>query len=202
MVELKRVDDIDFFSPSVLAHLIYSSAPTLLSFLFSGKLAALDYISKASERDDGQYSATRHCLATQNSEIVGCITLWDNSLSQTFHSQTLRSLKDFLRPEQISHLVYTNGKIAEVFLAPLAHQLCVGHLAVQEEHKGCGIGKNMLAYAVTRAKQKGKTELVLDVDSANNDAVGFYYAQGFVLSKATSLAYTEQTFYRMLYKVL
>ncbi|MFT6268131.1 MAG: ribosomal protein S18 acetylase RimI-like enzyme [Alphaproteobacteria bacterium] len=184
-----------------LSSLIFSSAPVLLPYLFKGRAQALDYIFKASQRSDGQYSAARHQIACEGSNVLGSITLWDNNLPQSFHSHTLQSLSDFLGPNQIAHLVITNERIKKVFLAPLDHQLCVGHLAVIEKYRGMGVGKKLIAHAIVQAKLRDKTQLILDVDSNNDDAVSFYLGLGFMLIKSNEFIYTKQTFYRMQYNL-
>ncbi|MFT4653705.1 MAG: ribosomal protein S18 acetylase RimI-like enzyme [Patiriisocius sp.] len=199
MIELRSGADIA--DSMGLASLIFSSAPVLLPYIFTSKKQALDYIEKASQRSDGQYSAARHQVAYEGANAVGSITLWDNTLPQSFHTHTLQSLRDFLTPNQITHLVFTNEKIKEVFLAPLDHQLCVGHLAVMEKYRGMGVGKKLIAYAILQAKRRRKTQLILDVDSNNDEALSFYSGLGFMLITRIEFTYTEQVFYRMHYNL-
>lgn len=180
-----------------LATLILSSAPVLLPYLFGGKTQVLDYITNASQQTDGQYSAVRHQVASISNKPVGCITLWDNLLPQSFHASTVQSLTRFLSPQQISHLVSSDSLISKIFLAPTAQQICIGHLAVLEGKKSLGIGKQLISYAISKAKQNNKTELVLDVDSSNDEAMQFYSRQGFKLIQANEFQPTNQLFNRM-----
>jgi GNAT superfamily N-acetyltransferase len=186
MIELRSGADIA--DSMGLASLIFSSAPVLLPYIFTSKKQALDYIEKASQRSDGQYSAARHQVAYEGANAVGSITLWDNTLPQSFHTHTLQSLRDFLTPNQITHLVFTNEKIKEVFLAPL-------------DHRGMGVGKKLIAYAILQAKRRRKTQLILDVDSNNDEALSFYSGLGFMLITRIEFTYTEQVFYRMHYNL-
>jgi len=182
---------------NALARLILSSAPVLLSYLFSGPENAVRYMSLAGGQVDGQYSAARHQVAVDGTQVVACITLWDNQLPVSFHSFTVQSLSRFLTPEQITHIVYANDIITHVFQAPLNHQLCIGHLAVLNKQKGRGIGKKLVAYAMLQAKSQHKSQLVLDVESTNDEAVSFYTGLGFILMQSNYLNLTKQTFYRM-----
>jgi ribosomal protein S18 acetylase RimI-like enzyme len=184
-----------------LASLIFSAAPVLLPYLFNGEEQALDYIFRASQRSDGQYSAIRHQVACDKVQAVGSITLWDDTLPQSYHAHTLKSLRDFLTPDQITHLVLTNEEIKKVFQAPLVHQLCLGHLAVMNQYRGMGIGKKLIAYAILKAKRAHKTQLVLDVDSNNDDAVSFYLGLGFIITGKTAFIDTKQIFYSMQYAI-
>lgn len=194
LISLRAGDKND---SEALATLIFASAPVLLPYLFKGQKNAIDYILQASQQPDGQYSAVRHQLAVDGVKAIGCITLWDNQLSPSFHSYTVKSLTKFLLPDQIIHLLATNDIITKVFLAPLSHQFCIGHLAVLEEYKGLGVGKKLIAYAILQAKQYNKSQLVLDVDSSNDEAISFYTGLGFLLKQTTQFSPTNQAFHRM-----
>lgn len=194
MIKLRAGSELD---ADALAPLILSSAPKLLPYLFKGPHNAIQYILQAAKQADGQYSATRHQLAEEGKHVIACITLWDDQLPKSFHSYTLKSLTQFLLPDQIVHLLSNNEIITSVFQAPLSHQLCVGHLAVEENHRGLGVGKELIAYAIIQAQKYNKTQLVLDVDSTNQEALNFYKSVGFKRQKSNFFAPTNQTFYRM-----
>lgn len=198
MIALRKGSKLD---ADALATLILSSAPTLLPYMFKGQENAIEYIWQASQQADGQYSAARHQVATDGNNVVACITLWDNQLSASFHSYTLQSLTRFLQANQIAHLLSINEVITQVFLAPLAHQLCIGHLAVLENYRGLGIGKKLIAYAILQAKTRGKTQLVLDVDTSNDEAISFYTGLGFVIMQNAQFNPSNQAFYRMQYSL-
>lgn len=182
-----------------LSKLILSSAPTLLPYLFQGEQQALEYIRLASVQPDGQYSATRHTVATNGERVVGCVTFWDKQLPKSFNTHTLKSLSDFLSSAQLTHLLKSNDKIASVFLSPNDNQLCVGHLAVLPEYKGIGVGRKLIAHAIKCAKQRAKNQVVLDVDSENEEAISFYLTNGFALVNENEFWPTQQCFLRMSY---
>ncbi len=184
-----------------LATLIFSSAPELLPYLFGSEQAARTYIAQASQRPDGQYSVYRHQVAEQGDDVVGCMTLWDNQLSVLFNQHTLQSLVDLLSEHQVKHLVSINNNIAQVFRPPASNQLCIGHLAVMPIYRGLGVGTKLIAYAIKRAKASSKNQLVLDVDSKNDDAISFYLGLGFEILNSTDFTPTDQCFYRMFYRL-
>lgn len=182
-----------------LTPLIFSSATVLLPYLFKGPHSAQNYILQAAKQPDGQYSAARHQLAIDDKQVVGCITLWDDKLPESFQAYTIKSLTEFLQHDQIAHLLSNNERISSVFQAPQSHQLCVGHLAVVDTHKGRGIGKALITHAIQQARRYNKHQLVLDVDGTNEGALNFYKRLGFVRQDSNYFAPTEQTFYRMQY---
>lgn len=194
MIALRAGTELD---AGALAPLIFSSATVLLPYLFKSHHSAIQYILQAAKQPDGQYSASRHQLATDGKQVLGCITLWDDQLPKSFHAYTLKSLTQFLQPGQIAHLLSNNERISSVFLAPQSRQVCVGHLAVLETHRGLGIGKKLIAYAIEQAKKYNKEQLILDVDSTNEQALRFYEGLGFMRQSNNFFAPTNQGFYRM-----
>lgn len=196
-----RIDDA-----FALSRLIYSSAPDLLPYLFDGEANALSYLMKACGGDDGQYSASRHTIAVGNTKgamnvekCLACMTLWSNDMPASFHVATLNSLTEFLSHSQIQHLLNINPILSQVFRAPLAHQLCIGHLAVDKDNKGQGIGKKLIAYAIKQARLMSKTTIVLDVDNQNDEALSFYSNCNFTSVNETVFKPSCQTFLRLHY---
>lgn len=201
-----------------LASLILSSAPTLLPYLFQGSAKANEYIRKAGIELDGQYSAMRHQVAvgylndkplysttptqeTSNETVLGCITLWQSQMPDSFYEATIKSLSSFLSSTQIRHLLDTNSLLMNTFKAPLVDELCIGHLAVIPAGQKMGIGRTLIGYAIEQAKIKDKKVIVLDVDSANQGAIRFYKRCGFVIVNESFFAPTSQSFSRMSYEI-
>lgn len=195
-----------------LAALIYSSAPTLLDFMFGEQAEAIQYIEQACAYPDGQYSAARHMVAVANrqflneqkipdDEAIASITLWSGQLPDAFQLYTAKSLVDCLTKQQLRHIEQVNQILLDVFLAPTTKELCIGHLAVAENFRGLGIGKKLIAYALREAKLQKKHRLILDVDSNNVEAVSFYQACNFNPIKETEFSPTQQSFLRMHYQL-
>ena len=196
---------------SQLSALIFASAPILLPYLFSGEQAARDYLAYAVTQENGQYSASSHCVAvgkldcvtqttdTFNEQVLGCITMWSHNMDEAFHAATLKSITEHLSLTQVKHLLNTNPKLVEVFAPPLVHELCLGHIAVHADAQGLGIGKKLIAYAIREAKIQQKQQLVLDVDINNHNAISFYEGCGFSVLYERLFAPTQQVFARMIY---
>lgn len=183
----------------VLAELICSSAPILLPYLFGNYANVIEFISQAGRLSDGQYSARRHHVATDDDKPFACITLWDDGLPASFHTLTLSSLHDFLSKEQIFHIVAVNERISEVFQPPMHNQLCIGHVAVDRQYQGQGYGRRLIDYAVSQARTRNKDQIILDVDANNERAITFYLSAGFTLSSTSDFAPTKQSFMRLHY---
>lgn len=195
MVEIRAGNVQD---ASALAPLILQSASDLLAYLFGSSTHALNYLNFACAQSDGQYSAARHQVATDNQHVIGCISVWHNNMPAVFQKSTVKSLSVVLTAEQISHLIGINSTLSKLFLPPDADELCIGHLAVASQWQGKQVASKLLAYAVRQAKHQGKQRLVLDVDVNNHSAIGFYEKWDFMSQKSQQFSPTKQTFVRML----
>jgi len=61
-----------------------------------------------------------------------------------------------------------------------SHIIYLGGVAVEPDHAGKGLGRQMLIEAIALAKQRGFTRIELTVATANPRAVGLYESLGFV----------------------
>ncbi len=198
MVEIKTASVED---SKAVAELIFKSAPVLLPKLFGNVQTAKEYLFNSCQLEDGQYSAARHKAVFYDSKLVGAFTLWHSDMGNAFHRATLESLTSFLPIEQIAKILHFNEQLLHAFPPPKPHELCIGHLSVDEEYQGMGIGKKIIALAINEAKTLNKSHLVLDVDEQNEQAVSFYEACRFTVSSATELGFSSQHFLRMAYKI-
>ncbi len=180
-----------------LAPLILLSANKLLPYIFGSSKQALDYLLLACTQDDGQYSASRHQVITHEDNVVACMSLWQRNMPESFHQHTLSSLGAFLSPEQLVHILSINDDLKALFRPPEDSELCIGHLAVDLKWQGQGLAKQLLAHAVGEAKRLHKHCLVLDVDTASKEALGFYKRSSFVGEQKQVYRATSQTFVRM-----
>jgi ribosomal protein S18 acetylase RimI-like enzyme len=57
--------------------------------------------------------------------------------------------------------------------------LKIGQLYVLESHRGKGLGRFMLGYVESRARELGRHTLTLQVNKRNTGAIGFYRRAGF-----------------------
>lgn len=67
-------------------------------------------------------------------------------------------------------------------------------VAVAAEAQGRGVGKRLMAYLEDRARQQGRTEIVLE---AREGAVPFYLALGYEISAESYLLFGEIQHYTM-----
>ena len=194
MLEIKQGTSQD---ASALSELIFLSAPKLLPYLFGSEAQAKHYLSQACAQDDGQYSANRHSVVSNSENLIGSISLWHNQMPQAFHDGTIKSLAYHLNTSQLSHIVRVNETLRELFTPPAADELCIGHLAVDEQWRGQKIGSKLISFALGQAKSMGKTKLILDVEEGNSEALHFYEKWHFSSAGTKPFLPTTQRYLRM-----
>jgi GNAT superfamily N-acetyltransferase len=194
MINLRQGTEAD---AQQLAPLILASAPELMAFLFGSSAKAIEYLRKACEMSDGQYSAMRHFLACVDGEVLGSMSLWHHQMPESFQLGTLDSLTRHLSPDDISHIVKVNDVLQSVFKPPNMDEVCLGHFAVKQQWQGQEIGTKLMDYAISQGHRYEKQHIVLDVDESNHVAIAFYRKWDFTVQDSTLFAPTQQRFLRM-----
>ncbi len=72
------------------------------------------------------------------------------------------------------------------------NRMRVWEFLVKEEYRGRGIGKSLMDQAVRTAKEKGARMLVLETQTNNSDAIGFYLSFGFEFIGLDTAAYSNE----------
>jgi ribosomal protein S18 acetylase RimI-like enzyme len=187
---------------AAIAELIFASEPTLLSFLFGGELQSKAYLTQACKQAHGQFSANYHWVASKkNSQVKGICASWLCVMPTAFQQGTISSLKAFLEPQQIVHLLAYEQAVDKCFPRPEPYQTSIGHMSITATSRRKGIASELISHVINDAKEKTKPEFILDVDIAKNAAVQCYLKAGFVEIKQTRFEATQQTFARMLLRI-
>ncbi|MBF7074419.1 GNAT family N-acetyltransferase [Glaciecola sp. MH2013] len=210
-IRLSSVSECSVEDSKTIAKLIFSSEPSLLAYLFGGERSALSFISFACALDDGQFSANRHFgvystpeLSASKAEASGAYlgpraicTLWHYAMPELFESFTLSALKHHFSLSQLTHLLSNKQDLDACFRPPEEHELCIGHIAVEQGSRHKGFATTLLHFAIKKAKEMGKDKLVLDVEKSNQAAFYCYLKAGFDVERESQFVPTAQHFVRM-----
>src|SRR3972149_4735710 len=71
------------------------------------------------------------------------------------------------------------------------NRMRVWQLLVKEAHRGKSIGTQLLKHAIKTAKEKSARMLILETQTCNAKAIGFYLAHGFQLIGFDTTAYSN-----------
>jgi hypothetical protein len=192
----------DLSQSAAIADLIFASEPTLLSFLFGGELRCKTYLQQACNQAHGQFGANYHWVASdKNNAIEGVCASWSSVMPVAFQQGTITSLREFVAPEQIIHLLAYKETLDLCFAPPGPYQVCLGHVSTAPSSRRKGIASALISHVIHDTHANQKRELILDVDIVNYDAIQCYLNAGFVEVKQTHFEPTQQTFSRMLLRI-
>ncbi|WP_293746254.1 GNAT family N-acetyltransferase [uncultured Paraglaciecola sp.] len=178
-----------------LAPLIFSSAPSALAAIFdiNDELSASHFLHSSLSTEDGQYGFANHWLVEIDHQVAGCISAWHSHLPDSFHQATLHKLTGFYGIAHALSVVQSSQTLQDCFPKPQEHEWCIGHFAVSTEHQRKGVGTALLDFMHKQALSCGKSELCLDVESINTQAIGFYLGHGFVKKQESGVSSRMQT---------
>ncbi|MFT6896707.1 MAG: ribosomal protein S18 acetylase RimI-like enzyme [Paraglaciecola sp.] len=165
-----------------LAPLLLCSAPRVLPLLFDylPSCTATGYLRHALSWSNGQFGYGNHWVLAQGKQVVASGCNWGHELPEGFVSGTFDSLVSYYSQAQLLTVLQRCQVLQGVFPKPQAHELCVGHIAVNALHRRQGLASQLLDHFQAMGKELGKTALTLDVESSNQAAIDCYLKYGFV----------------------
>jgi len=181
---LELIDGNLHHSTRRLADLIWTVDERLMTFLFGSpddwhRLFSIDW-----RAHDGICNHNRSVVAEDGNEIKGVIIGYSADIvEQLFETTLTRWLKDET-PAKGKHLEEAFNKMDRLFPHPMEGSFYILDLAVDVNARKLGIGRKLMDWAVSQAKQHGLSALELDVD-ADNPAVDFYRRLGMYVEVET-----------------
>ncbi|MBO4866996.1 MAG: GNAT family N-acetyltransferase [Ruminococcus sp.] len=79
----------------------------------------------------------------------------------------------------------------EISTEEWSNRLIVSKLWITAELRGQGLGKRLMDIAKKMAKEQGRRAIILETQSCNTNAIGFYLHQGFELVGFDTCCYTN-----------
>lgn len=80
----------------------------------------------------------------------------------------------------------------EISTEEWSNRLVVDELWIAEGYRGKGLGKRLMDIAKQRANEQGRRAIILETQSCNTNAIGFYLHQGFELIGFDTCCYTNK----------
>ncbi|WP_339720516.1 GNAT family N-acetyltransferase [uncultured Paraglaciecola sp.] len=178
-----------------LGALVFSSAPIAISAIFdiNHELSAANFLQSCLLNADGQYGYNNHWVAEVDKLVVGCLSAWHTELPKSFHQTTLAALTKFYGIAHTLSVLQSSQALQDCIPKPKEHEWCIGHFGVSEQHQRKGVGTALLEYMQQQALNFGKSELCLDVESINTQAVNFYLGHGFIKKGESAVSPSMQT---------
>ena len=173
-----------------LGALIFSSAPVAITAIFdiNDELSAANFLQACLLSADGQYGYNNHWVAEIDNLVVGCFSPWHSDLPDSFHQATLVKLTQFYGIAHTFSVLQASQALQDCIPKPKGHEWCIGHFAVLSEYQRQGVATALIRFAHKQALSFGKSNLSLDVESTNSQAVEFYLRQGFVQNSKSEIS--------------
>lgn len=173
-----------------VAELIWATDPPLMEHLFGNRETwrrALDL--------EWPLSGTLIChanttLALKEGRVVGLIIGYPARNYAAAFDGSHRVQTSVLSAERTEAFERAFSDMERLFPEPDPGAFYIQELSVDPAARGAGLGRALLAHAVTRAGALGCDRLALDV-AASNPAVGLYQVLGFTVEVVTSLPEAE-----------
>lgn len=118
-------------------------------------------------------------MTVKDNTVVGVITAWHSKLGSEFDRATLDSITTFYSLDESMLVLMRNQAVSVGLVPPTAHELMLGHIAVDAAHRKTGIGRFMIESMLIHAKKLKKRAIVLDVQLSNVPAIRFYQRLNF-----------------------
>ena len=172
-------------SPSdaaALSELIYDSGPDAWEYVFTTRTKhAKEFAKYALEHHGGEFGYDCHTVVEYNGKIVGIGAEYSGQNAFSFMWNGARQILSFY-PFPTSLVVMVRGLQAEsVMKLPKKDVHYIGHLAIDPDYRGLGIGEKLVEYHVENAKKLQREKIELDVAETNPRAKKLYEKLGFAM---------------------
>jgi ribosomal protein S18 acetylase RimI-like enzyme len=174
------------------APLVRSSGPESFDYVFTTpRTSALAFLRHALALGEGEFGFGTHVVGERDGRIVACGAGWRGGPGWRFWLTTARPVIAYMGLRATPG-AYRHGMQAEsVMPSPKRDEYYIGHLGVDPELQGQGIGEAMVAYLLTPDRVAGCRVAVLDVSIENPRAQALYERLGFRVTATRPSAFVH-----------
>jgi len=166
--------------------LIHQSGPAAFDYIFDSRHGPdIQCFLRHEYRNPGtMFSFKHHFVYLENDQVVGTLAMFDKSShNKTFLANALAIFQNYGWRSIVKGLKFE----LKLVMAPKKGCLYISHIAVDNEHQGKGIARQLIQYASEQAVKQGYNRLSLDVAAKNQRAKSLYLGLDFkVLTTHTS----------------
>lgn len=161
-----------------IAELDYIASGGAAEYLFRDLVPGstpVEVVAHGLENDLSPHSYRNAIVAEFNDEVVG--------MSLSYPAEYHRiddEMRSFFPAERLEHF-------KEFFSARVEDSFLLDALCVDKEHRGHGVGSELLSRTIERARENGFSNLSLIVFGDNQKAIRFYVGHGFTVVRKIEL---------------
>ena len=155
--------------------LIYSSGPEAFDYVFNqASMHALQFLEAAFVTGRGLFGYQNHWVAEADGQVVAAVSFYSAAEYNRYSMQVLGQVLR-LYPLTAWWPVLSRSLQTKRWMPPPGRYMeYVANFGVAESMRGRGVGQQMLAYGLERARQRGKSVYALDVADSNPRAQALY----------------------------
>jgi ribosomal protein S18 acetylase RimI-like enzyme len=165
---------------AILSELIYDSGPDAWEYVFTTRTKhAKEFAKYALEHHGGEFGYDCHTVVEYNGKIVGIGAEYTGQNAFSFTWNGAKQILSFY-PFPTSLVVMVRGLQAEsIMKLPKKDVHYIGHLAIDPDYRGLGIGEKLVEFHVENARTLNRKKIELDVAETNPRAKKLYEKLGF-----------------------
>ena len=185
---LSYSNNIFLFSPgkpefaNTAAELIYLTGQEFFNYIFmdsSGKgKRALKVLSRLYRRSKNLFSYEHSSVLLKEKRPIALVIYYDYETMRREKGRTGYLIVRFLGIK----FLFAAGRLkkADMLMFDIGEDdLYIQNIAVVQDYRGIGLGKELIKYVEKEAFKKDKKRIILHVDEENINAIGFYKRMGF-----------------------
>ena len=178
-----RTAHINDANPAI--NYIFSSGPAAFNFVFN---QPLKFLNESFLRGRSQFGFQNHHVAILNEQVVASIACFDRNEAQSMEIGCILDMLKFYR-WRFPTAAIRGLRFERIVPKPIKHSLYIAHLGVDKHCRGQGIGKQLITWAIDKARKQGYQSVSLDVAKSNQQAEKLYLSLGFeeIASRESSI---------------
>jgi ribosomal protein S18 acetylase RimI-like enzyme len=192
---------------TLAAGLIFSTGPDLFDFVFYRNTQKnLDLIKRLFAEDTNSFSHSCAYMAERGGRPAGLVHVVDYGEkrlgNRTLGGSLIRQMGWFAFIIRTPRFWVVDRLIPEIG----KNAYYIQHLATRQRFRGQGVGRSLLEFCEARASARRLGCLMLDVESANTNAIRLYHSFGFTVTRKISSRvfrrkYNFEGLYRMVKEI-
>ncbi|WNC67838.1 GNAT family N-acetyltransferase [Thalassotalea nanhaiensis] len=168
-----RAAHINDTTPAI--NYIFSSGPLAFNYVFT---QPLKFLKESFLRGRSQFGFQNHHVAIFNEQVVASIACFDRNEALSMEIGCILDMLKFYR-WHFPAAAFRGLRFERIVPKPVRHSLYIAHLGVAEQYQGQGIGKQLISWAIEKARKQGYQSVTLDVAKSNIQAEKLYLSLGF-----------------------
>ena len=183
-------EDVELAAP-----LIRSSGPAAFDFIFSHKtpIDALEFLRRTFVQEGTEFSYNNHVVGVFEGRVIATGTGFSCDVVPGFTKTAIKAIFSNYGPLKGAGVIRRALQAEHCFPPPKTEMHYIGHIGVDPELWGRGIGEQLMSHIIEQGRELGRPIAVLDVSCENPRAQALYERLGFKVTEELRSYYRNDT---------